>query len=209
MEIYRVRRFRIYSAFSNKDYTGLTLEEKYEWIEYHKWKFDAEWYSSLIGDLVLKARASFGFLGLYNRDIGISPFERFEVGGDGLTNFQLYGKEIVALRGYESTEIMASFVGGAPIFDKFTLEMRYPLSLNPMSTIYALAFMEGGNVWSNFKDYNPFDIKRTAGMGVRIFLPMFGLLGFDYGIGFDKEILNSTNVFDKGRFSILLGFEPY
>ncbi|HIF15297.1 MAG TPA: outer membrane protein assembly factor BamA [Bacteroidetes bacterium] len=198
-----------YSALSNKDYSTLSLEDKYEWIEYHKWKFDAEWYSSIIGDLVLKARASFGFLGLYNRDIGISPFERFELGGDGITNFQLYGKEIVALRGYESTDVMTSYTGGAPIFDKFTLEMRYPLSLNPMSTIYALAFMEGGNVWSGFKEYNPFDIKRTLGVGVRIFLPMFGLLGFDYGIGFDKELVNSTNVFDKGKFSILLGFEPY
>jgi len=198
-----------YSALSNKDYSTLSLEDKYEWIEYHKWKFDAEWYSTIIGDLVLKARASFGFLGLYNRDIGISPFERFELGGDGITNFQLYGKEIVALRGYETTDVMTSYSGGAPIFDKFTLEMRYPLSLNPMSTIFALAFMEGGNVWSGFKEYSPFDIKRTLGVGVRIFLPMFGLLGFDYGIGFDKELMNSTNVFDKGKFSILLGFEPY
>ena len=145
----------------------------------------------------------------YNNDIGVSPFERFELGGDGITNFQLYGKEIVALRGYESTDIMGSYSGGVPIFDKFTLEMRYPLSLNPMSTIYALAFLEGGNVWGDINEYDPFNIKRTAGLGVRIFLPMFGLLGFDYGIGFDKEMMNSNNVFDKGKFSILLGYEPY
>ena len=198
-----------YSLFSpDKDYANLSQQEKFKWVEYHKWKFDAEWYASIVGDLVLKARASFGFLGLYNSGIGYSPFERFEVGGDGISNIQLYGKEIVALRGYERTDIMSSDAG-APFFDKFTLELRYPLSLNPMSTIYTLAFLEGGNVWTDFSQYDPFDIKRTAGLGVRIFLPMFGVLGFDYGIGFDKNMVNTGSIFDKGRFSILLGFEPY
>ena len=198
-----------YSLFSpDKDYANLSQQEKFKWVEYHKWKFDAEWYASIVGDLVLKARASFGFLGLYNSGIGYSPFERFEVGGDGISNIQLYGKEIVALRGYERTDIMSSDAG-APFFDKFTLELRYPLSLNPMSTIYTLAFLEGGNVWTDFSKYDPFDIKRTAGLGVRIFLPMFGVLGFDYGIGFDKNMVNTGSIFDKGRFSILLGFEPY
>jgi outer membrane protein insertion porin family len=199
-----------YSLFSpDKDYANMTAEEKYEWIEYHKWKFDAEWYSSIVGDLVLKARASFGFLGLYSTNLGYSPFERFDVGGDGITNFQIYGKEIVALRGYENSDVMGALSGGAPFFDKFTLELRYPLSLNPMSTIYTLAFLEGGNVWNDFSKYNPFDIKRTAGLGVRIFLPMFGVLGFDYGIGFDKYTSPGSSLFDKGKFSILLGFEPY
>ena len=186
--------------------TGIQLSKKYEWIEYHKWRFDAEWYFSLVGKLVIAANAKMGFLGKYNDKLEIAPFERFELGGDGLSNQNagITGRDIISLRGYETTDIDANRdgVGGATLFDKFTIEMRYPLSTNPSSTIYVHGFVQGGNAWSDFKKYNPFDLKRSAGFGMRIFLPMFGLLGFDYGWGIDKL---STNY---GKFSIVLGFEP-
>ena len=196
-----------YSLFSDKDYSQLSIQEKYKWVEYHKWKFDANWYAPVIGDLVFKLRASIGYLGHYNDEIGPSPFERFQVGGDGLTNFQLFGREIVSLRGYDTFTGANDQPINFTIFDKFTMELRYPLSLNPQSTIYGRAFLEGGNGWMSFKEFDPFDLRRTAGVGVRVFLPFFGLLGVDYGIGFDK--VSTGNIFDKGRINILLGFEPY
>ena len=175
--------------------------------EYHKWRFNAEWYSKLVGKLVLKASAKIGMLGAYNSAIGVTPFERYELGGDGIANFNIEGKDIISLRGYDVNDIPGSSGGGAIAFDKFTLELRYPLSLNPQATVYVLTFLEGGNAWKTFKDFNPLEIRRTVGAGVRIFLPMFGTLGFDYGIGFDKT--TSTNKLDEyGRFSIILGFEP-
>jgi outer membrane protein insertion porin family len=153
-------------------------------------------------------------LGAYNNEIGISPFERYELGGDGINNQNagLQGKEILALRGYENTDITGNGertssggFEGAPIFNKFTLEMRYPLSLNPNSTIFVTSWVQGGNAYKSFDDYNPFDLKRSAGFGARVFLPMFGLLGFDYGWGFDK-VLTGQNAY--GKFNIVLGFEP-
>ncbi|MCH8902520.1 MAG: outer membrane protein assembly factor BamA [Bacteroidetes bacterium] len=192
--------------FTQQDWDGLDSEEKYKFLEYHKWKFDAEWYTSIIGNLVLKARASMGFLGQYNTKLGYSPFERFKLGGDGLSTFFLYGEEIISLRGYEPEEInFRQQFEGATIFNKFTLELRYPLSLNPASTIYGLAFVEGGNIWYDAKDFDPFEIKRSVGLGLRVHLPMFGLLGVDYGIGFDKDL----SLFQRGTFSLMLGFEPY
>ena len=201
-----------YSLFSNKDYTDLPSTEKYKWIEYHKYRFQAEWYTPLFGKFVLKTSAKMGFLGYYNSNLGLSPFERFELGGDGISNYSLYGKDIIALRGYDVTDVMGSNTGGAPIFNKYNMEIRYPFSSNPSAFIYGLAFVEGGNAWNYFRDYNPFDLKRTAGLGLRVFLPMFGILGFDYGLGFDKNI-SSSGSFGKylsnfGRFSIVLGFEP-
>jgi outer membrane protein insertion porin family len=187
-------------------------EERYRMVEYHKWRFDTEWYATLVGKLVFKASVKMGLLGYYNEDIGIPPFEKFELGGDGLSNqqFGITGKDIISLRGYETENLPANTLGGASIFDKFTVELRYPLSLNPSSTIFVLGFLEGGNSWNGFRNFNPFDMKRSAGLGLRVFLPMFGLLGFDYGFGFDKPLLLNRNAPWKeyGKFSIILGFEP-
>ncbi|MBN2729437.1 MAG: outer membrane protein assembly factor BamA [Bacteroidales bacterium] len=179
-----------YSLFNNNDYTTMSDEDKYKWLEYHKWKFNMTWYTKLAGDLVFMSRAKMGFLGLYNRDIGISPFERFYLGGDGLSGFALDGREIIGMRGYDNSVLTArdannATVGGT-IYSKYTFELRYPLSTNPMATIYMLGFLEAGNTWAGFKEYEPFNVKRSAGIGVRIYLPMFGLLGLDYGIPFDE-----------------------
>jgi len=202
-----------YSLFNDKDYSDMPPQEKFKFVEYHKWRFDTEWYTTLVDKLVLKVGAKMGMIGFYNEEIGIPPFERFQLGGDGLSNqqFGITGKDILALRGYEFEELPASNGGGASVFNKFTVELRYPLSLNPSSTIFVLGFLEGGNAWEGFRNYNPFDLRRSAGMGVRIFLPMFGLLGFDYGFGFDKpNVLEnpSSKWQDFGKVSIILGFEP-
>jgi len=192
-----------YSLFNDKNYKTMSEKEKYEWIEYHKWKFNASIYRQLIGNLVLSARTKYGFLGLYNRDIGVTPFDRFYLGGDGLSGTNnLDGREIIGMRGYTNESLTPDYyktrnVGGT-IFNKNTLELRYPLSLNPSATIYALAFVEAGNSWKEFKDFNPFSLKRSAGIGVRVFLPMFGLLGLDWGYGFDEVPgMPSAN---KGQF---------
>ncbi|MBX2928572.1 MAG: BamA/TamA family outer membrane protein [Saprospiraceae bacterium] len=205
-----------YSLFNNKDYSELSPEERYRWLEYHKWRFDAEWYTPIVGKLVLKTSAKIGLVGFYNREIGTTPFERFQVGGDGINNqqFGFQGVDIISMRGYEVTDLSANFdalgrTSPAPVFDKFTVEMRYPLSLNPSSTIYVLAFAQGGNAWRNLRDFNPFDLKRSAGVGMRVFLPMFGMLGFDYGIGFDKvRDPGARGLKGLGDFNIVLGFEP-
>ena len=185
----------------------LETANKFEFLEYHKWRFNAEWYFNIFSKFVLTANIKTGFLGKYNSEIGLSPFERFEVGGDGLSNQNagITGKDIISLRGYEINDLEQNSVGGGVIFDKFTLELRYPLSLNPSSSIYVHSFVQGGNTWNRFSDFNPFDIKRSAGFGLRVFLPMFGLLGFDYGWGFDKQILGGGGF---GQFNIILGFEP-
>ena len=181
---------------------------KFEWLEYHKWKFNSEWYFNVVDKLVFMTSIKMGFLGSYNSDIGTPPFERFQLGGDGLSNQNsaLTGTEVISLRGYDANEIN----GGRPatIYDKFTVELRYPLSLNPSSTIYAKIFVQGGNAWENFSDFNPFDMNRSFGGGLRVFLPMFGLLGFDYGIGFDRNFPEGTGVGEYARFNIVLGFEP-
>lgn len=181
---------------------------KYEWLEYHKWKFNSEWYFNVVDKLVFMTSIKMGFLGSYNSDLGTPPFERFQLGGDGLSNQNsaLTGTEIISLRGYDTREIN----GGRPatIYDKFTVELRYPLSLNPSSTIYAKIFAQGGNAWENFSDFNPFDMNRSFGGGLRVFLPMFGLLGFDYGIGFDRNLPEGTGIGEYARFNIVLGFEP-
>ena len=205
-----------YSLFNNKDYSGLDAQERFRWLEYHKWRFTAEWYTTLVGKLTLKTEAKIGMIGAYNNNVGVSPFERFQLGGDGLNNVQFgqfNGTDIVSMRGYEISDLEANFIDGrtvaTPIFDKFTAELRYPLSLNPNSTIYVLAFAQGGNAWQSFRDFNPFDIKRSAGIGLRVFLPMFGVLGFDYGLGFDKNAPETGSIFSRyGDFNIILGFEP-
>jgi len=196
-----------YSLFNDIDYRTATDAERYKFIEYHKWKFSSSWFTKLAGNLVLNTKIQYGFLGLYNRNVGASPFERFYLGGDGLSGYALDGREIIALRGYANNSVTPrnannAQVGGT-IFDKYTLELRYPLSLNPSATIYLLAFAEGGNSWLKFNEFNPFSAKRSAGMGVRIYLPVFGLLGLDWGYGFD-EIPNDPGV-NKGQFHFSIG----
>lgn len=197
-----------YSSISNRNFEGTTDAERFKWIEYHKWKFDFDWYVPIIQKLVLRTRGKFGFLGFYNKELGHSPFERFDLGGDGLANFNLVGRDVISMRGFD----VISPPEGAPIYNKYGFELRYPLSLNPSATIFVLAFAEGANFYNNIKEYNPFDIKKSAGFGIRIFLPMFGLLGFDYGVGFDQDLGPSNGVGDfigrYGRFSIILGQEP-
>lgn len=178
-----------YSLFRSKDtdYKNMEDREKYNWIEYHKWTFKADLYTQLIGDLVLRTSANFGYLGYYNRDLGYSPFEGFILGGDGMSGYNTYGSEIIALRGYPNysvTPVIDNAYAGN-VYDKFTIELRYPLVLQPQSTIYALAFLEGGNSWSDIKDFNPFSIKRSVGVGLRVMLPIVGMLGIDWGWGFD------------------------
>ena len=178
------------------DYNKQTSLDRYKWIEYHKWSFKGAIYSKLVGDLVLMARAQFGYLGYYNRKWGYSPFEGFRVGGDGMSGYDTYGSEIIALRGYENYMLTPQAQSGyntsgnyyaGNVYDKFTVELRYPVILQPQSTIYALLFLEGGNCWSDIRDFNPFQIRRSAGVGVRVFLPMIGLLGVDWGYGFDNH----------------------
>ncbi|MCH5172687.1 MAG: outer membrane protein assembly factor BamA [Bacteroidales bacterium] len=177
-------------------YDNWSVQDRYKWIEYHKWKFSAATYTKLIGDLVLMTRAQFGYLGYYNRNWGYSPFEGFLVGGDGMSGYYTYGSELVALRGYSNNSLTPLAVtpynsGGTAyagnVYDKFTVELRYPVILQPSSTIFVLTFLEGGNCWSDIRNFNPFQIKRSAGVGVRIFLPMIGLLGVDWGYGFDDS----------------------
>lgn len=195
-----------FSLFSDKDYATMSEQEKFKWIEYHKWKFNTSWFTRMAGNLVLNLRTRFGFLGLYNKDIGVSPFERFYLGGDGLSGFSLDGREIIALRGYANNSLTPrgkhGFIGGT-IYNKYTMELRYPVSLNPMATIFVLGFAEAGNSWEHFKDFNAFQVKRSAGFGVRIFLPMFGLLGLDWGYGFD-EIPGMPNA-HRSQFHFSIG----
>jgi len=161
---------------------NLTAQDRYKWIEYHKWKLKFENYITLAGKLVLQTKMQFGFLGYYNKNFK-SPFEGFSVGGDGMNAFQ-YGIEYIPLRGYASGSVTPA--KGGNIYDRFTLEMRYPLTLNPSATIYGVTFAEAGNAWTEFKTFDPYNVKRSAGLGIRIFLPMMGMLGFDYGYGFDR-----------------------
>ncbi|XOK05487.1 POTRA domain-containing protein [Patiriisocius sp. Uisw_047] len=158
-------------------------QERFKWLEYYKVKFKGTWYTNIVDKLVLRSQAEFGFLGAYNQDRGTVPFERFFVGGDGLGSFSLDGREVVQLRGYPNQSL--SSTDGNTVFNKFSLEVRYPITLKQLASIYALGFVEGGAAYDGFREYNPFSIKRSAGAGLRIFMPAFGLLGVDFGYGFD------------------------
>lgn len=199
--------------------------DPYKNPEYHKWKFNAEWYVPIgkaMGaeknrQLVLKIAAKYGFIGRYNKKLEYSPFERFQVGDAGLTNnFGLLGYDIVAHRGYPVYESSNPTVNPDQqnaqnfftIFNKYQLELRFPLVTNPSSTIYALTFFEAANGWYNYKDYNPFRLRRSVGVGMRFFLPMFGLLGFDYGVGLDRIQPGGNGLKGASRFTFMLGFEP-
>ena len=196
-----------YSLFSDIDYADLENQaeyqdlqgnvlqdkvdqERFRWLEYYKLKFNGTWYTQLIGKLVLKTQADFGFIGAYNQERGYIPFERFYLGGDGMANFAMDGRENIALRGYENQSLSSR--DGSIIYNKFSLELRYPVTLKPSASIYALSFLESGNGYDTFRAFNPFESKRSAGAGVRIFMPAFGLLGIDFGYGFDNADPNSS-----------------
>ncbi|GAY27799.1 outer membrane protein assembly factor BamA [Prevotella sp. MGM1] len=206
-----------WSAFDNKDYSNLATnansatfeaeqQEKYRWIEYHKWKFKTKTYTALTGGtkcFVLMTRVEFGLLGSYNSHKK-SPFETFYMGGDGMSGYSTgYAQETIGLRGYENGSLTPYSAPGYA-YDRFTLELRYPFMLGN-TTIYGLAFLEGGNAWSETKKFNPFDMKRSGGAGVRIFLPMVGLMGIDWAYGFDKTL--STGVKGGSQFHFILGQE--
>ena len=197
-----------YSLFNDIDYADLKNQAKYQdlqgnvlqdkidqerfrWLEYYKLKFNGTWYTQLIGKLVLKTQTDFGFIGAYNQDRGFIPFERFYLGGDGMANFAMDGRENIALRGYENQSLSSR--DGSIIYNKFSLELRYPVTLKPSASIYALTFLESGNGYDSFRAFNPFESKRSAGAGVRIFMPAFGLLGIDFGYGFDNVDPNSSS----------------
>ena len=172
-----------YSLLSDRDYSQLDAAEKYKWLEYYKIKAKGKWYTSFTDKLVLMTNAEMGYLGFYNSEIGLSPFERFFVGGDGIAVFQLDGREVIGLRGYENNRL--SSVDGGSIYNKFQLELRYSITDSPSASIYTLGFLEAGNSYDNFSTFNPFELKRSAGLGIRIFMPAFGLLGIDFAHGFD------------------------
>lgn len=183
-----------YSLLNNMNYATASDKQRYKFTEYHKWKFESQWYQRLAGKFVIKAQAQFGFLGLYNQAVGQSAFERFKLGGDGMQGFDfLQGSELIAMRGYANNTVIP--VGsnpsiaqnsGSPIFNKYVLEVRYPVIATQSATAFVVAFGEGGNTWNKFSDFNPFNIRRSVGVGAKIYLPIFGLLGIDYGYGFDK-----------------------
>jgi outer membrane protein insertion porin family len=198
-----------YSLFrsSGTDYAAMTAAEKYKWIEFHKWTFKGALYTQVIGDLVILARAQFGYLGYFNKQLGYSPFEGFILGGDGMTGYNRYGQENIALRGYANSSI-TPVVGGSyagHVYDKFTLELRHPVIMEQQASIYACLFLEGGNAWADMARFNPFAIKRSAGVGVKIMLPIVGILGIDWGYGFD-EVKDNTSA-NGSNFAFTFGMQ--
>ncbi|MBM55488.1 MAG: outer membrane protein assembly factor BamA [Euryarchaeota archaeon] len=192
-------------------YDDLSDEERYSWLEYHKWKIKAEWYTPLTStagenpkSLVLKLAAGVGIIGQYNRVVGLSPFERFYMGGVFLSGFAMDGREILNLRGYDDLSLTApDQQTGAPVAAKYTAELRYPLSTNPNATIYMLGFLEAGKTWEDSRAFNPFQVYKSGGVGLRIFLPMFGLLGLDYGWRMDD--VDAVPGMSRGQFHFSMG----
>ncbi|TYP97752.1 Beta-barrel assembly machine subunit BamA [Sphingobacterium allocomposti] len=204
-----------YSAWNSINYQTAPDNVRYKWTEYHKWKFDSQWYTKIAGKLVLKTQAQFGYLGNYTDRTPTSTFERFKLGGDGMMGFDfLQGSEIIAMRGYANGTIIPESTGngfaniainsGSPIYAKYQLELRHPVMLNEQATVFVLAFAEAGNTWNKFSEVNPFKMRRSAGVGARIFLPIFGMLGIDYGHAFDPiPGLQSSQWKQNFTFSIL------
>ena len=190
-----------YSLFSDKDYQNLETSERFKWLEYYKLLFKGKWYNGFTDKLVLMANAEVGYLGFYNKELGSTPFERFFVGGDGIAQFQLDGRENIGLRGYENNRL--SSIDGGTIYNKFQLELRYSITDKPTASIYTLGFLEAGNSYDNFNTFNPFNLKRSAGVGIRIFMPAFGLLGIDFAHGFDP--LPGTNVKSGWQTHFIIG----
>ena len=172
-----------YSLLNDKDYSNLETQDKYKWLEYYKLTAKGKWYTPFTNKLVLMTNTEMGYLGFYNDELGQNPFERYFVGGDGIAQFQLDGRETVGLRGYENSQL--SSAEGGTIYNKFQMELRYSITDSPSASIYTLGFLEAGNSYDNFSSYNPFELKRSAGLGIRIFMPAFGLLGIDFAHGFD------------------------
>ena len=198
------------ASWKDIDYDKWSGQDRYRWVEYHKWKIRGDFYTKLVGNLVLRAGMQFGYLGYYNRNWGYSPYEGFLVGGDGMSGYSTYGTEVISLRGYENYSLTPTTYSkyntngynySGNVYDKFTVELRYPLIMQPQSTIFALAFLEGGNAWADIRSFNPFQIKRSAGVGVRVYLPVVGLLGIDWGYGFD-DLQNGGS-----QFHFLIGQE--
>ena len=203
-----------YSVFDGRNYNDLIPSERYRFTEYQKYKFTAEWFTQLTNkraaegkearNLVLRTKVGFGFLSYYNPAVGFSPFERFYLGGSGLSGYQNFvAREIIALRGYPDNSLSGS--KGDPLVARYIMELRFPITLNPQATIFILGFAEAGNTWPSFKTYNPFEVKRSAGFGLRVFLPMFGLLGVDYGWGFDPVPGNPGAGNGVGQFHFTIG----
>ena len=196
-----------YSLWRDIDYETAEPQDRYKWLEYHKWNFDSKYFLTLTGKLVLSARAHFGYLGTYTSKTDVGPFERFQLGGDGLTgqNF-LLGTDVVGLRGYPNNSITPfdrdNNIEGGTLFNKYVMEIRYPISLAQSATIYALTFVEGGNNWDRFAEFNPYNIKKSAGIGLRIFMPAFGLMGIDWAYGFDRVDGSFENAGPQFHFSI-------
>jgi outer membrane protein insertion porin family len=184
-----------WSQFESTPSSGESLAKRYRLIEYHKWMLDSKWYVNLVGKLVLSTRFHMGFIGKYGKSVGYTPFERFTVGGAGLAGQNLIlAQDIIALRGYNNNAIFpvettaqGGTVRGGIVYNKYVFELRYPVSLNPSATIFVQAFMEGANTWNNYQEYNPFNLYRSAGVGARVFMPAFGLLGIDWAVPFDID----------------------
>jgi outer membrane protein insertion porin family len=190
-----------YSLWENVNYAITSDQQKYKFLEFYKLKFTTQWFTPLIGNLVLNARAGFGFLGYYNSKLGFTPFERFYLGGSGLTGYSLDGREIIAMRGYNDGSLSATT--GSPLINKYTLELRYPITQSQAATIYCLTFVEAANTYDSFASYNPFQVYRSTGVGVRVFLPMFGLLGLDYGWRLDD--VPSNPGMQRGQLHFTIG----
>ena len=192
-------------ASANSKITQEEVARRYKWIEYHKWTGRAQWYMTLVQNLVLYTNAQFGVLSYFSNKLGYSPFEGFDLGGDGMSGYNLYGRETIGLRGYENSSLTPVVNGArsANIYNKYTMEVRYPLSLKPQAAIYVLSFVEAGNAWSSYDDFNPFNVHRSAGIGARMFLPMLGMLGIDWAYGFDA-VPNYPSA-NKGQFHFVIG----
>jgi outer membrane protein insertion porin family len=196
-----------YSLFGeDRDYTDMGDAEKYKWLEYHKWRFNSNWFFRIAGDMVLSTKIEAGYLGAYNSQLGVSPFERFFLGGTGLMGAGfagLDGRELIPLRGYENNRVTNN-ANGYPIYNRLLLELRYPISLNQSAPVWVQAFLEAGNGYRNFREYNPFNLRRAAGGGLRVMLPMVGLLGLDWAYGFDSDDVNPGQI-SGSQFHFIIG----
>jgi outer membrane protein insertion porin family len=204
-----------YSSIKGQtDFTDVADAQKFKFLEYHKWKFSSTWYFQIVKNLVVKPKVQYGYLGNYNPGYGISPFERFYMGGSGLGSFNFYGWEYVGLRGYADNSVgpltdgktTSSTPIGGNIYNKYTLELRYPITLNQAAPIWVVGFAEAGNAWMGVENFKPFELKRAAGVGLRVMLPMVGLLGVDWGYGFDKSNAAATTR-NGSQFTFLIGQE--
>jgi outer membrane protein insertion porin family len=186
-----------FSLFSSKDYATASPEEKFKWVEYYKVNLRGAWFLNLVGDVVLSTRFRFGWMSYYNKDIGLAPFGRYFLGGDGLSSWVLDGREVIPLRGYENNSLTPD--NGGSVFDRFTIELRQPIVESGSATIWVLGFLEGGNCWSDLSQFQPFKMYNSAGLGVRLYLPMLGLIGVDWGYGFDGNTGGSQFHFSIGQ----------